>query len=428
MKRKTLKKLEGDVSMRKILLSILVLMITASVFAEEKYFKYNVKGTAHTVTANAVTKDEVNSFNQIRVRPKFTAGNEWLKAVLQFEIDQIFGKGSADDKYADLGADQKGVVEIKSAYIEAKVQDVKGLTLLGGIAGYNFPLVVDTDVPQFKVSYDFGMGNVNLLYIKASEYAGGYSGDDSEIYGLDFKIKTDMISVRPGVFLYAVGKDANAVGEYHDSMGILPALSVSFKKDKLGVDFSAAYLTGKDKTTTPDETEYSGYALDLMVSYDMKPVKFGVFGTMLSGDDDGTADNKVNTYSSPAIKSSDMGVGRMFILEDSGSLAPESDVTGGDVRENSDYGYWLAGGMVDASFGKFSALLQLGYAQLAKAPSGAKKDLGFEVDVNLGYKIAPSSNVFAEFAYLATGKGYETIGITDTQSAMYIAGGIEFKL
>jgi hypothetical protein len=123
-----------------------------------------------------------------------------------------------------------------------------------------------------------------------------------------------------------------------------------------------------------------------------------------------------------------MGVGRMFILEDSGSLAPESDVTGGDVRENSDYGYWLAGGMVDASFGKFSALLQLGYAQLAKAPSGAKKDLGFEVDVNLGYKIAPSSNVFAEFAYLATGKGYETIGITDTQSAMYIAGGIEFKL
>ncbi len=406
--------------MRKLLVILLTLILASTAMAE---FKTSVKGKMQTLTAKKVTKDESTSWSQIRLRPSLMWQNEFVKAVLKLEIDQAFGKSSTDSEhYADIGADQKGAVEIKNAYIITKAEKLKNLYLWGGIKGVKFPGILAHDVPQIGIGYNFGAGSIDFMYIKTAEEDRGINTDDSQIYALDFKYKTDNMTIRPGLFMYQVNK-SSSVGVYKDSMGIIPGLNLNLKFGNIGIDLVAAYSTGKDKSGASD-VEYSGMLADLLVTYKIqKGIKIGGFFTYLTGDDPTSSKNE--SYVDASIASGDIGVERMFILEDAGTFGYKSDATGADVTDKSQ-GYMLFGAMAKIKIDAFTILAQLGYGQYAKVASGAKKDLGFEADLYLGYDIAPGNTLFTEIAFLATGEAY---GTNDTkQAAMYANLGMKFKL
>lgn len=424
--------------MKKILVVLMALAVAAPALAD---LKGSVDTKVYTVSGSSIEKDAgETSFSEIRVRPKFIFFNEWVESVVTFEIDQGFGYAEdslaeKDPAWTPVKADQKGVVEIKNAYAKVKVQDVKGLNLMGGIAGYSFKGIFDTDAPLLSASYAGDWGSASLIFIKPSEGARAYAGDDSEIFGIDVSIKSDMLTVRPGLFIYSVAKESFA-GNYADSTGIAPALNANIKAGELAVDFAFAYLMGKDKSGAT-EVDLTGMVADLQVTYSLdKDMSFGAFFTYMSGDD-GTAADEKGDFKTAAFAPSDyVGIGRMYILENSGSFGSTDAkaISGVDARIDA-RGYMLVGASAKVKADKFAALLQLGYGMLAKdnGTTADKTDLGFEADVNLSYEIAPGAKVYTEFAYLATGGAYKASegsssqAVADTQAAIYAALGMSLK-
>lgn len=415
----------------KKLIAIIATLIIASVAVADTTFKYSIKGNIVSASSTNVEKDKTQSFTDLRVRPKFTATDGTTKVVLQFEIDQTFGEGDNDDKsFADIGADQAGKVEIKSAYVESKVVKAPGLSLTAGIKGYSFPLFVSTDLPLAMLNYEYEkMFKGSLVFIKTSEGDITSADKDASIFGLDLTFKAGDITVHPGVFVAFVGEDALNETQFNDGTGFIGGISVSYAKDKLSANLSFIYGAGKQKSGASTK-DYSGMGIDFSVDYEVqKGISVGFFAAYFSGKDDTKSDE--STSYSETINMTDGDPGRLYILEDCGSFGNLSNTTSGDITESGDsgYGYWYAGLKGSASVEGFTAFLQVAYAQLAKEPTGGKKDLGVEIDINLSYQISPATNFFVEFAYLATGDAFKTLaGATETDNAMYFASGVSFKL
>jgi hypothetical protein len=428
--------------MKKLVITLFVLGFAVTAFAQEVKkdlpLTVGASGIAYSTSYKAVDKDAEGDYTAFRVRPLFTFTNGDFEAVVKLEYDATFGvETDSDGKDAEnvgYGADKKGL-EVANAYVKTKVDAVAGLTLLGGIAYYDFPLVYGDNTPLASVNYSNDMMNLGLYYAKPSEGDNNNAKDDSQIYIADLAVKFGESTIRPAFFAYQC-KEAAVVGQYKDSIGYIGALALNLAVGTFGIDASGAYVSGENKVT---ETDYSAFAFDVAPYIKLDPFKVTAFFTYVSGDDGSKADED-NSFLNATLDGGSAGVNsyRLYIIEDAGSFTTNSDVANAGKYGNT-FGYIAYGLSVDGTFGPITCKLIGAYVQAAEAPSGVKSDMGIEVDANIGYALTKSSTLFVEGAYLKTGKFYESVAFDPTtgaipnasgkkQNAQYLSLGVSYSL
>lgn len=422
--------------MKKILTLGVILSFTAAAFAaEEKKEEPKVQITAgltsfaHAVSYASVTKDDNGSFSELRFRPSFTISNGSIDGVLQLQYDTQFGATSPNENTNDnTGLESKHrTVQVRQAYLSTKVDDIAGLKLTGGISSYDFPLVFGDTAPLFGATYEKGAATFALYYVKSQEGNQNSASDDSQFGILDVTVKAGDNTIRPAVFFTQTKKNADTsipASQFRDSTGIIGALAANLVFGSAGADFAGAYVNGKDKSGST-AYKYSSYASDLAVYF--KPnddTKLSVFGTIVSGDNDST-DNKDTSFINGTLDGTSSGINnwRLFILEDGGTFGKFSDACAAGKYVNT-YGYTAFGLVAEITKGKVSGKIIGAYAQASKVESGQKKDMGFEADLNIGYTVTKGATLFAEGAFLKTGKFYGD----SKQNAHYISLGMNASL
>jgi hypothetical protein len=402
---------------------------------ESRVVNMKVGGIFYGTYYRTLKDGEAGEYSALRLVPDFLYTNGPLEVRLVLEIDQLFG--DADDvpglggkTEEDVGVEaDKQVVEVRNAYVKAAIGASQNITFLAGVNAYDYPLVFFEQIPMVNLKYQLGMGSVEGYYLKVSEDFLNSRTDDAQVYVLDGTLKWDFLRIRPGLFFYQVEANADW-GAYRDSTGFIPALNLAMGLDKFSIEATGAYAYGKDKVA---EIDYRAFAFDVEARW--KPIKWlktGVFGTYVSGDDPTTATN--TSFGQSVILGTNSY--RMFLLEDGGSFTTFSNVARTNVSNlnSEDNGYVIAGGFLGVAWEKLTAELQLGYGWLERVSTG-EKDLGLEVDVNIGYALVPGAVFYIEFAYLKAGKGFDASenGAADAAEAdladpMYINLGVTFSL
>ncbi len=419
--------------MKKFMVVLMALLFAGSAFAQDAPkgpdFKYGFFGIAYGVSGS---QDDLEyDYTHIRVRPMFTLGNDNVKGVVRFEIDQDYGK-EATAAGADNGTDNQ-VVEVKWAYMEVNNMLVPNLTFTAGLNAYFLPLVIDNDFAMFDAAYDFGMGKVQLSYIKSQEYnyvtktaAGVKTQDDIESYAVQIPVKAGAITITPAYVYTKVGKDINddqwetapdglTASKYdeesffHDGKLANYAIAANGDFGMVTLDLAFDYSKGKVKETeegdgavslTTTDFDVKTYAFDAALG--IKPaegIKISLFYTLYSGDD--KADDEITAH--VAMMDSFYGApdGRLFILDAAGVAA-----NGGNQPFDlgaTMLGLNIYGINVDAAFGKFSCLAQYAYVTTNKDNTAGDNFLGHEVDLKVAYEVAPKTTLFAEFGYVIAG-------------------------
>lgn len=435
--------------MKKLLISLFTLLLALPALAEEvkkeaNPFSFNGQVMVYGATYQTTNKDDKNlSFSAYRFRPYFAYATENVQAVIKFEFDQFLGQGSSaasdpyNSTYVKTGADTKGVLEVKAAYLNFNIPTVKGLSIKGGVDEYKTPggFIIGTEIGQAVATYKFAQNQINAVFLKIAENTQTSESDDSRLYGLDVTLGLgDALKVRPALYVIQGGKSVSST-PWTDNMAYLPALGINFKADALSLNINGTYGVGKDKVTN---IKYSGYALDIAPSYEIqKGIKAGLFFTMLSGDDGSSATEKKN-FSSFQLKYD--GFGRMFLMEQQQTFSNVAYDGFADVRKNS-YGYMLLGATFNAKVEAFEVKINLAYGELMKAAAGKEKGLGFEADLSISYEVEKNAKIIADFGYLAAGNGYLNTGmynnsgvngatkstIVNKEAAIYAAIGMSYK-
>jgi len=406
--------------MKKYLAVLIALLFATGAFAQEAEkkaaeFKYSFFGIAYGVMG-AQDKEEYD-YSHVRVRPMFTIGNENVKGVVRFEIDQDYGETS-DSTGADKGTDNQ-VVEVKWAYMQVKDMLVQNLNFTMGLNAYYFPMVVDNDFAMTQAAYDFGMGKAIFTYMKIDEFnvtentdADVNQRDDAQVYAFDLPVKAGAINVRPG-FMYISSSQDSSTGfdlDLDDVADITvskaklynAALNVNGDFGVVGVDLTGAYLWGT-VNQSGEEIDVAAYAYDALVT--IKPVEgisLGLFATYTSGQDDG---DEVAAYD--LVMDTFMGAcdGRLFLVE-AGGVAADGGHTQHDFTDTA-AGLAIYGLSVEAAFGKATILAQYGYASIADDTYMGDSFIGHEIDFGASYEVAPATSLFCQFGYIVAGDIYE---------------------
>ena len=418
--------------MKKIILSVFSVVLAGTLLAEDaaepkKELTFSVTGIVYTTGFKGIEKDVSGSYSAFRMRPTLSFSNGTTEAVLGLEYDALFGaKTNADDKSTEnvgISGDKKGL-EVAKAYVKSKVAAFEGLTLEGGIDTVDFPIIFGDNIPMLAVLYSNDKMSLGLYYLKTFE-GDNKENNDSEIYAADLTVKMGENSIRPAFFAYKSSKGAE-VGQYEDGIGYMPALALNLVFGSAGVDLAGVYAGGKNKVT---DVKYAGYAFDVAPYYNLnETVKLTGFFTMVSGDDPDTA-NKDESFLNSTIDGTSSGINlwRLYIIEDGGSFTTESDVAGSGKYSSVD-GYMAGGASLEAQFGAVSTKFIAAYIRALKTPSGTKKDMGVELDANIGYEVAKGSTLYVEGAFLKSGKYYEYGGAKAKQNAVYANVGLNYEL
>ncbi len=422
--------------MKKTVILIFLLGFISAASAQEIKneipLKVGVNGIIYSTVYEGVykpeTKDTNGDYTAARIKPflTFTDGN--IEAMLKVEYDAVFGKSTAaddTDEDATGPGDDREDLEVTQAYLKTRVDGVEGLTLTGGIANFDFPLVWEDDAPLANIAFS----NENLIlaayYVKPSEGDRNKSKDDSQIYIADITLKSDKTSLRPVFFAYQCEEEAE-LGQFRDSVGYIYGLSFKLDIEGFGMDLAGAYVDGKDKL---NDMEYSAWAVDFAPFIKMNNIKGTGFVTLVSGDDDST--NSTNeSFLSATIDGTGSGVNnwRLYIIEDAGSFTTYSDVVDAGKYSNTS-GYAAFGLSIESEFGPLTVRILGAYAQALETESHRDKELGWEADLNISYALTRSSTFYVEGAFLSTGDYYEGAGgVNETQYAQYINFGMTYSL
>jgi hypothetical protein len=400
--------------------------------------KVSVSGIVYGTNYNTVAKDVNGDFSAFRIRPlfNFTDGN--IEAVLQLEYDAVFGqnnyKGSGTDstvydettnkssENVGIGSDKKGL-EVAKAYIKSKVDGFKPLTIIAGIADYDYPLIWGDNAPLAGINITTENVILNFYYLKPSEGTLNDSKDDAQIYIADFTFKLGDSSIRPAFFAYECKENAkldeNTSLQFRDSIGYIYALTFNLNFGTFGMDTTGVYIRGEDKI---NDVQYSAYACD--VAPYLRPsdnLKFTAFFTIISGDSDHNGGDSFLNATIDGKGDSGINNWRLFMIEDGGSFTTNSDVTNTGKYTNTN-GYLAYGLSLTFTLGPVTTKLQSAYIMASETATGQKSDMGFEFDGNIGFALTKSSTLYIEGAYLKAGKFYET---TDTTTG--VAGTVEMQ-
>lgn len=425
--------------MKRFFMVCMALLFAGSAFAQEvkqeekkgPEFNFSAKGWVYGISGSQ--SDYAYDYSHIRVRPLFSISNDNIKLVTQLEIDQDFGREADPTKYgvghpgADPGVDNQ-VVEVKNAYIEAKNVIVPGLSLMAGLNGYKFPIVVDNDFAVYQAGYDFGMGKALVSYIKVNEYDvveekadKTKQNQDVQAYALDLPIKFDKLTIRPGVIMIKGSKDYVDAATTPFAKASLINYALNANADFGMVAFTATGAMMKGTLSDDGTTEVKNSSMGFDLGVDVKPadgIKIGLFCTYGSGNDGKKAtenDSYFNTlnnlFGSQKSATVTGGVssngsagapdGRLFLLENA-SIASVGGVNYFDSMDNA-LGYISYGLSAEGKFDKLVIFAQFGVASTVEKNSAGDKKIGSEIDAKVSYEIGPKTVIFGEYAYLMAG-------------------------
>ena len=356
--------------MKKLLVVLMALLFTTGAFAQSTgaKFDYNLFGLAYGAMGS-YGSDLKYDYQHIRVVPMFTAGNENIKGVVQFQIDMNYG---ADE--SPILARQTDKTKVKQAYLAANDVFMQGLGFTTGLVAYAYPLIADIEGAVTAVSFDFGMGTANLYYLKINEGAEltknvAKQDDDVQAYILDVTIKTGGIDVRPAFIYASAGKQ---YGDLAKLAAYIGAVNATGDMGMFDFDVTAAFMSAKtDKNLASTYIDGSAYAFDLGVN--VKPdtsMAIGVFGTYTSGTEGKKAKEFGFNQAINGLFGGAEGVpaGRLFILQqggtqDAGGFYP----TGLEYADRTNmYGNMAFGLSFTYTMDKLTLFAQYGYMMYAK--------------------------------------------------------------
>jgi hypothetical protein len=348
-----------------------------------------------------------------RTRLYYTAKfSDDFKFVNKFEFDWEYGQTGAGKTGGNIGADAKGMFEIKNSYIDFNTWQKK-LNWKIGMQGYTIAkgFLFSDDFSGVQVAYQGDGFKVPFIWIKAYEGGKGENANDSDVdyYVLNPYFKLGGLGINPyGMLEYS--DDARAyttVGfsrlgvEADDMTAYWLGVDLDYKIEGWSL-WATAIWNGGDyeavRAAGNQSIDFKGYLFGLGGSGAIGPV--GLHGQFVysSGDDnpnDQDQDAFFNPRGASYYWSEIMGFG---MFDDQ-----VSNNSPGDQISN----IWFVGGGVDYKVIESLKLnLDLWYAQRVEKAAGTTDEyLGTEVDLRATYTIMPKLNLDLVAAYLFAGDG-----------------------
>ena len=386
-----------------------------------KFFAYEsnfLNGTAYNAAqAERQLSDDSHSgfFAEQRARIMYTAkANDNLKLVTQFELDTRFGgiketyKGAGNDS-GNLDADQL-TLETKNVYLDFNVLDTNFKVGMQPWADSYKSLFLLADMTGVNVTKKFDPLAVSLAWFRFddnSSDANTTNGTPGEIgdFTADLIVADAKLAINKnlsvGVNYYNVQNDTGATNapkapkfDYLQMAGA----NVAAKFGPAAVDAFGAYQWGE----FDDDQDISAYMFGATGKISVGAGAVNLAGFYLSGDvTQGTGDRGdfqtiagAQTYFNPA---------NMWLLVRNGQQSNTStSVLGNDLTAGGS-GLWGVFGGYEGKVNKLFYNANAGYAELAHAAAGEDKDLGIEVNAQVGYQLYDNLTASVAGAYLFIG-------------------------
>ena len=195
-------------------LKVMIVLLTIALFASAAIASeltvkgfYQVRGISYNnLDGTDTTDDNANGIDQ-RVRLYFNgSANENVKGVFVTEVDNVWGYAGAVDKdtgkpvkeVGRVGADAKGQIEIKHAYLDVTLPDYS-VNFKAGTQGFNQAngLIIDDDAAGLKVARKFGDIEVNFMWVKIEENSIYDDAADMDYYTVQAALKAGSFKLVP---------------------------------------------------------------------------------------------------------------------------------------------------------------------------------------------------------------------------------------
>ncbi len=357
--------------------------------------------------------DESEDLVQVdtRTRLYYTARiNDELSFVNKFEFDTVWG----DDNGGDVGSDAVNSFEIKNSYMQYKAEDFQvrvGIQPMVINRGFFF----DDDFSGAVLTWKQGGLKVPFVWAKLEEGQDDLPGNkytedhDFDLYllnpgytfGIDFIggcRSLESASVK-GVLAYAF-RDKNNVNETTELFFLGVDADMAFKNG-LALWFTGIYETG-DYREKDIDAFFLGAGGKWFLGSGKSLWNLEVHGEafLASGEDDG---DDVRAFTVPEGQDYDWAeiMGGGIFDEGFSEASPGEDIT--DVQA------FNLGCSVKPT-GKLRLKADLWYARLDKEDRYGNDELGWEVDLQLTYKLLPGLKLDVVAAYLFAGDATSKVG------------------
>jgi hypothetical protein len=394
-----------------------------------------------TNTAFTDKADEAKIWEQ-RVRMKYTMNlNEYLGFTYFGEFDFDWGDKAFANARNDGGGIQGDTVnlETKNLYMSVKVPETPVSAKLGlqGVGDHWSGYFLLSDVAGILANVKLDAVDITVGTFKLWE-GSDLIEDDVDLYAVMLGFKP-MGDLKLGLdFFYANDNDFNQQTGNTSAIGIQDSFggadlywvgaNADYKMGGLGLSGWAMYNGGTLKSggsSATDDIEVSGFAMDVMGTYTVAGVKFGLEGFYVSGDDD-LSDDEIDMPLSTDVWSGSPAVygaagptlpfyksGLMILLYDPKS-ANFSSAAMRDAQ-NGALGLWgvvLQGAYTPPNLKAMYVKGAIGYVNSVEDAddaygTGGETNLGTEIAARVGYKMAEALDLSFNGAYVMLGDFYD---------------------
>lgn len=258
--------------------------------------------------------------------------------------------------------------------------------------------------------------HVGVLTIKLQE-GDVKLNDDSNVYVALFNYRTKEFGLS-GDVTYLDDQAVGPKGLHFWNFGLRGDVNVA----GFGIKADAEVQTGKAENAlaTGGDLKFSGYALDLGVSYTVSGIKLEAEYLYGSGDKPGT--DKFEQFVSVLSNTQHY----TFVYDYRTINAGKNALTGGtQTAMGASNTQYIKAGLSGSLMKDLSGELFYYNLRANKVASGSKS-IGNEIDAKLTYKIDKNLNYWVEGGYLITGNFWKTVtGGTDPDNAYAIRHGIQ---
>lgn len=382
------------------------------------------------------------AFVEQRFRVKFDFGEENVKAVWFLESDLLYGDsaGSASPGAATrnaggaLGAD-KVQTETKNIYVWFKVPDTS-IDVTAGLQGQGDSyagLLFAADMAGVFVKGKFEPVSYRLGWAKLYEN-NTFRTDDMTLYVAEVKFSPTK-EVKLGLNFYFIQDDTQKIaaatqlpsnpgaGNENKVRVYSPGIDVAFKAGPLALSGFAIYQMGEvdELAAGSQDTDISGFAVDLRADMNLGPGKAFIEGLYISGSDQSGANPDYESIvtlatreASPGGNSAYSRTGMEILLSSPDTINVSQCLIGcsggfaGSDPGNGGRGLWhIAAGYSQKFTDKFSGSVNVGYLQatekLTSDPTFMDEEMGTEFNVRLNYNITKGLDFGLVGAYALIG-------------------------
>lgn len=402
--------------------------------------------SANLMDHDTDVRDGDNYMTSQRMRTFFTyVANENLKAVLGFEIDNIWGNGAA----ADWGTDGRGNIEVKHAYLDFNFPDTD-INVKAGLQYVALPgvfgnpvfeddaaaIIVSAPINEaFALAVGYTRGADSSTSVGNSPLVDGVDKDNMDMAFLAAPVTLDGFGITP-YFAYArIGENVNFAGQQGVTSNarftlddgadiwVLGAHATLTMFDPLTFAADLIYGEGKD-----DDFETKGWYAALAASYKFDVLTATLFTTYGSGaKDDDDKDRYLPTLAEGWGLTPYLGGVRAF------GTTWDSFATDNLGVGNDGTGLWTVGlALDDISFvDNLSHKLVLAYARGTGSKETSlftKEDHGFEIYLVNKYMIYENLAAINELGFFkGSSEVYDDLVGNDLDASYFATIGFQYK-